>query len=357
MRAFAFLFRAAIGVFSIAVITATTAQSAIRVATDIAPVHSLVAMITEGVSEPDLVIQRGASPHSYSLRPSEAAALERADVVFWMGDELTPWLGNALNNLAADAQAIALLDRHETLRYDFRDAVAHQESSDQESLDSHESHNHDEARAPTDAHEAEHEHDHDHDHDHDEPVDTHKAHSEHDDHAHEGVDPHAWLDPVNAQRWLAVIADTLAAADPEHAAAYRANQRIAQTTIDTLISNTNASLAPVSKRPFIVFHDAYQYFEKRFDLNVVGAIALSDARDPSPSQIATIQAVVREHAVRCVFAEPQFNASLVDTVLDGTRAETGILDPVGTSIPSGPDFYPRLIEDLAQALTDCLAPG
>lgn len=316
MRASAFLSHAAIGVFGLAIITATTAQSAIRVATDIAPVHSLVAMITEGVSEPDLVIQRGASPHSYSLRPSDAAALERADVVFWMGDELTPWLGNTLDNLAADAQAIALLDRHETLRHDFRDAVADQES-----------------------------------------LDTHEAHSEHDDHAHEGVDPHAWLDPVNAQRWLAVIADTLAAADPEHAAAYQANQRIAQTTIDTLISNTNASLAPVSKRPFIVFHDAYQYFEKRFDLNVVGAIALSDARDPSPSQIAAVQTVVSEHAVRCVFAEPQFNASLVDTVLDGTRAETGILDPVGTSIPSGPDFYPRLIEELAQALTDCLAPG
>lgn len=316
MRASAFLSHAAIGVFGLAIITATTAQSAIRVATDIAPVHSLVAMITEGVSEPDLVIQRGASPHSYSLRPSDAAALERADVVFWMGDELTPWLGDALDNLAADAQAIALLDRHETLRHDFRDAVADQES-----------------------------------------LDTHEAHSEHDDHAHEGVDPHAWLDPVNAQRWLAVIADTLAAADPEHAAAYQANQRIAQTTIDTLISNTNASLAPVSKRPFIVFHDAYQYFEKRFDLNVVGAIALSDARDPSPSQIAAVQTVVSEHAVRCVFAEPQFNASLVDTVLDGTRAETGILDPVGTSIPSGPDFYPRLIEDLAQALTGCLAPG
>ena len=350
MRASAFLSHAAIGVFGLTIITATTAQSAIRVATDIAPVHSLVAMITEGVSEPDLVIQRGASPHSYSLRPSDAAALERADVVFWMGDELTPWLGDALDNLAADAQAIALLDRHETLRHDFRDAVA-----DQESLDSHESHNHDEARASTDAHDAEHEHDHDHDHN--ESVDTHKAHSEHDDHAHEGVDPHAWLDPVNAQRWLTVIADTLAAADPEHAAVYQANQRIAQTTIDTLISNTNASLAPVSKRPFIVFHDAYQYFEKRFDLNVVGAIALSDARDPSPSQIAAVQAVVSEHAVRCVFAEPQFNASLVDTVLDGTRAETGILDPVGTSIPSGPDFYPRLIQELAQALTDCLASG
>lgn len=316
MRASAFLSHAAIGVFGLAIITATTAQSAIRVATDIAPVHSLVAMITEGVSEPDLVIQRGASPHSYSLRPSDAAALERADVVFWMGDELTPWLGNTLDNLAADAQAIALLDRHETLRHDFRDAVADQES-----------------------------------------LDTHKAHSEHDDHAHEGVDPHAWLDPVNAQRWLAVIADTLAAADPEHAAAYQANQRIAQTTIDTLISNTNASLAPVAKRPFIVFHDAYQYFEKRFGLNVVGAIALSDARDPSPSQIAAVQAVVSEHAVRCVFAEPQFNASLVDTVLDGTRAETGILDPVGTSISSGPDFYPQLIQELAQALTACLAPG
>lgn len=323
------------------------AHSAVRVATDIPPVHSLVAMVTDGVSKPSLVIQRGASPHSYSLRPSEAAALERADVVFWMGDALTPWLGNALDNLAADAQTVALLDSHETLRYDFRDAVIHGEA-----VDSHETHGH-ESHEVLDSHDTHNDHD---DHGHldehqDEFQDTHESH---DDHAHEGVDPHAWLDPVNAHRWLGVIADSLAQADPAHAATYQANASAAQARIDKLIAQTKTALEPIAEVPFIVFHDAYQYFEKRFGLNALGAIALSDARDPSAAQIAAVQTLVREHSVRCVFAEPQFNASLVDTVLDGTDADTGILDPVGTSVPTGPNFYPQLIKELTQNLRDCL---
>ncbi len=337
--------------------TFASAHGAVRVATDIPPIHSLAAMVTEGVSTPDLVIQPGASPHSYSLRPSEAAALERADVVFWMGEALTPWLGNALNNLASDAQSVALLDRHETLRFDFRDAVMHAEQA-HETLDSHDAHGHEghEGHEVIDTHQS---HDHHHDH---EAVDTHESHDaiqdtheSHDDHAHEGVDPHAWLDPVNARRWLGVIADSLAQADPSNAATYQANASAAQDRIDKLIADTQATLEPIAEEPFIVFHDAYQYFEKRFGLNALGAIALSDARDPSAAQIAAVQTLVRENSVRCVFAEPQFNASLVDTVLDGTNASTGILDPVGTAIPTGPNFYPQLIEALSENLRDCLA--
>lgn len=308
-----------------------------RVVADITPVHSLVAQVMAGVGEPALVIQRGASPHSYALRPSEAAALERADVVFWMGEELTPWLDGALGNLAADAEQVALLHAPGTTRYAFRDRVLN------EAADHHDDHDH-----------AGHDHDH-HDHGHHDDHDDHghDAHAEHD-HAHDGVDPHAWLDPVNAQYWLDVIATTLSAQDPANADLYQANAAAAQADIETLIHQTGQALSPVADVPFIVFHDAYQYFERRFDLNTVGAISLSDARDPSPARIADIRAVVAEHDARCVFAEPQFNPDLVETVLNGTTAQTGVIDPLGSDIATGPDFYANWMRAMTKSLLDCL---
>ncbi|MEX0431508.1 zinc ABC transporter substrate-binding protein [Spiribacter insolitus] len=313
-----------------------------NVATDVTPVHSLVSQVMEGVGEPRLVIQRGASPHSYAMRPSEAAALENANVVFWVGEELTPWLGHALGNLAPDARQVALLHAEGTLRHAFRERVLTETAG-------HENHDH----ADEHGHDAE-EHDtHGHD-DHAEEVDDHHGH-DHAGHAHGGIDPHAWLDPVNARRWLAVIAETLAEEDPANAPIYRRNAEAGQAEIDALLEHVQGEVSPVHEQAFIVFHDAYQYYERRFDMNTVGAISLSDATDPSPAHLAEIREIVGEYDVQCVFAEPQFNPALVDTVLDGTSARTGVLDPLGSDIATGPDFYPTLIRQLTDRLVSCLA--
>ncbi|MFM9816772.1 UNVERIFIED_CONTAM: zinc ABC transporter substrate-binding protein [Spiribacter pallidus] len=330
-----------------------SAQAAPQVATDITPVHSLVSQVMDGVGEPALVIQRGASPHSYSLRPSEAAALEDAEIVFWIGPALTPWLANGLDNLAGDARQVGLLAASVTDQRMFReDGHDHADAHD------HDAHDHE-------AHEPEgdeaHDHDsHDHEthdshgheaHDHDDHSDAH-AHDH--DHAHDGVDPHAWLDPGNARAWLGLIADTLADADPANAAVYQRNARAAQSRLTELTATIDQQLAPVRDTPYIVFHDAYQYFEARFGLNHAGAIALSDASDPSPARIARVRDAVAEADVRCVFAEPQFNPGLVASVVDGTDADTGVLDPLGSDIPSGASFYPALLRDLADRMVDCL---
>lgn len=280
-------------------VIAAPALAAPRVATDVAPVQSLVTQVMDGVAEPSMVIQRGASPHSYSLRPSEAATLENADIVFWVGDELTPWLTGALDNLAGDADSVALLHTDGTLRH----GVGHEG------------------------------------------------------HAHEGVDPHAWLDPVNAQHWLGVIADTLARHDPANAERYQANAAAARDRIDGLIRQVRGELEGVHDEAFIVFHDAYQYYERRFDLNTVGAISLSDARDPGAAHIAEIRDIVAERDVQCVFAEPQFNPAMVDTVLSGTDARTGVLDPLGSEIPADGDYYTTLINQLSERLVTCLSAG
>ena len=292
-----------------------------QVAVDIAPVHSLVARVMDGIGKPDLIIQPGASPHEYSLRPSEASALQAADLVFWIGPDLTPWLTDTIGTLASDAVVTELMEADGTIELEFREGALF------------EAHDHN---------------DHGDDDDHDE------AESGHEGHDHGAHDPHAWLSPKNAMNWLNVIAGQLSAVDPDNAGAYFANAAAGRTEIKTLIGEVTATLDPVRGGQFIVFHDAYQYFEMDFDFPASGAISISDASDPSPARIAKIQARIAEQGIDCVLAEPQFNPGLVATVLDGTDAQTGILDPLGSDLELGPAFYPQLIRNLSNVLADCM---
>lgn len=292
-----------------------------RVAVDIAPIHSLVAQVMEGIGMPDLIIQPGATPHEYSLRPSEAAALQSADLVFWIGPDLTPWLEEAIETLAPAADLTTLMDIDGTVQLEFReDAVF-------------EAHDHSD-HADEDDH------------------DDHDDHADHGDHA--GHDPHAWLSPKNAMTWLEVIAGRLSAVDPVNSDAYVANAASGRAVIEALMGEVDATLDPVRGRAFIVFHDAYQYFETDFDVSASGAISISDASDPSPARIAEIRGQIAEQGVDCVLAEPQFNPGLVATVLRGSDAQMGIVDPLGADLELGAELYPQLIRNLSNALAECL---
>jgi zinc transport system substrate-binding protein len=305
---------------------------------DIAPVHSLVARVMDGVGTPDLIVQPGASPHEYSLRPSEAAALQDADLVFWIGPDLTPWLTDTIETLAPDAAVTALLEADGTIKLEFREGAL---------FEAHD-HGNDEDHDEEDDHK-------DHD-DHDE--EGHEGHADeeagHDDHGHSAYDPHAWLSPQNAKTWLNVIAGELSAADPDNAGAYFANAAAGRAEIEALIGEVTATLNPVRDGQFVVFHDAYQYFEMDFDLPASGAISIGDASDPSPARIAEIQDRIAEQGIDCVLAEPQFNPGLVATVLDGTEAQTSILDPLGSDLEPGLALYPQLIRNLSTALAGCM---
>ncbi|MDG1236749.1 MAG: zinc ABC transporter substrate-binding protein, partial [Amylibacter sp.] len=185
--------------------------------------------------------------------------------------------------------------------------------------------------------------------------DKHADHDDHDDHDDHGAhDPHAWLSPQNAKTWLNVIASKLSAADPKNAGIYFSNAAAGQTEIDALIAEVNATLEPVRGMNFIVFHDAYQYFENDFDFPASGAISIADASDPSPARIQEIQVRISNEGIDCVLAEPQFNPGLVATVMDGSEAKTGILDPLGAGLQPGAKLYPELIRNLSKALTNCL---
>ena len=287
-----------------------------QVTTDIPVTHSLVTRVMAGIGTPDLIVNRGASPHDYSLRPSNAASLEAADVVFWISNGLTPWLDDALNTLARNAKVIELMDAKGATVLPFRDGATFETHS--------------------------HRHKHDGD-----------GHDK-DEHATVNIDPHGWLDPDNGKTWLDVIATELSKIDPENTDIYFDNVSQGKTDIDAVISEIDATLATFRGTNFIVYHDAYQYFERRFDVLAAGSISMGDVSDPSPARIAEIRQTVEELDMTCVFSEPQFNPELVATVVDGTKARARVIDPLGTHLTLGADFYLNLLRNIAQTMASCL---
>jgi zinc transport system substrate-binding protein len=309
------------------------------VVASIKPIHSLVAAVMEGVGEPTLIVKGAGSEHGYSLKPSDAEAIEHAKVIFWAGPGMENFLTKPLATLGAGADVVALGDAPGLTKLKFREGGPF------------EAHDH--------GHEAEEGHDHaHHDHAHDDKAhDGHDHAHGHDDHGHEHgeYDLHFWLDPENAKAAVQDIAGTLAKADPAHAAQYESNAKAYSAKLDALTKEVAAELKPVQGKPFIVFHDAYQYFEKRFGMNAVGSITVNPENTPGAQRIAEIHDKVKKLGATCVFAEPQFEPRLVNTVIEGTDAKSGVLDPLGASLKDGPDLYPQLIRNLADSLKNCLS--
>jgi zinc transport system substrate-binding protein len=336
-----------------AVLLAGTALADVpNVAVDIAPVHALVARVMEGVGEPSLIVAPGASPHEYSLRPSEAKALQDAELVFWVGPELTPWLDDAIDTLADDATIVALMESEGTTELPLRENALfevhhHGDEEHAEDHDHAEHENHDDHADHAEEHEGHDHAGHEHgEHDHGE--------QEHAGHDHGDHDPHVWLSPDNGSAWLNTIAAALSAADPDNAGAYFANAAAGREELADLRIEINSILEPLRGANFIVFHDAYQYFEAAFDFPASGAISVSDATDPSPARIAEIQERVADQKVTCIMSEPQFNPGIVASVMEGTAARTGVMDPLGSDLEPGAELYPQLLRNLANALAECL---
>ena len=311
--------------FSISAVATLLGSSAIadvpNVSVDIAPLHSLVASVMNGVGVPSLIIPPGSSPHDHQLRPSEAKAMQDANIVFWMGEELTPWMENAVKTLSSNASVTTFLENDKTSLLEFREGALF------------EAHDHEDEQ---------------HDDEHDEHDDE-----EHDEQGHGSHDPHAWLSPNNAKAWLDVIAAQLSSYDPENAGVYFTNAASTKSEIEMMIAEIKLALDPIRGGKFIVFHDAYQYFENDFDFQASGAISIGDASDPSPARIAKIQKRIRDEEINCVLAEPQYKANLVQTVMEGSQANTNVIDPLGVGLKPGVSLYNKLIKNMAQSLADC----
>lgn len=290
-----------------------------QVLATIAPLAGIAAAVTEGISTPDLLISGNASPHTYALTPQAAEKLQKADILLWAGPGLEQVIvsKSALINPAAtrlglldeDAGQIHLATRHSALWED-----------DNEDEDGH---------------------GHDHGHDH---------------HDHGAVDPHAWLEPDNAIILANRLATALASRDSAHAERYKANAAAFTAQVKSTDARIAAQLAPLATRGYMVFHDAYQYFEHHYGLKGLGALTLSPEVAPAPRHLADLQTRLRTGQVACVFAEPQFSSKLVEAVIADTPARQGLLNPDASDLAASPTLYTTYLQRLADGFSQCLTP-
>ena len=283
-----------------------------EVVATILPVHSLVAAVTDGVTTPVLLLEGNASPHSHALKPSQARALQSADLVVWVGVALETFLHRNLHDAASASHVLTLLELPTV------QVLAAREGG------RFEAHHH--ARSAG--------------------KDGEPAHR---------VDPHIWLDPDNALAVVDAVTAALVRLDAGNAQAYQDNAARARSRITELDVELRRDLAPISAAPYLVFHDAYQAFERHYGLRASGAVTLDPQRTPGAARVRALRHQIQEQGIGCVFREPQFEPRLVATLIAGTGARVGVLDPMGSELTPGPDAWFHLMRNLASALATCLS--
>ena len=292
------------------------ANAEIKVVTSIKPIHSLASYLMDGVAKPDLIVDGYASPHGFALKPTHAKMLQEADLVFWVGEDLENFLEKPLKSIAKKAEKIELMEIKGLTKLKFRERNIFDEHGHKEDEHGHKEDEHG-----------------------------------HDEHAHGEHDPHIWLDPMNAKVILSEMAEHLIENDSKNEAKYKANLKRAHKDLDQLTKKVKSELNKDFKS--IVFHDAYQYFEKRFDINVLGAFTVNTDVMPGAEQLAEIREVIEHDKVSCVFSEPQFNPDIIKAVAKDTNIATGVIDPLGATLNPGKDLYFDLIGNMSKSFKGC----
>ena len=298
----------------------TPANAEIKVVASIKPIHSLASYLMDGIAKPDLIVDGYASPHGFAMKPSHAKMLQNADLIFWVGEDLESFLEKPLSSIAKKAEKIELMDTKGLQVLKFRERNIFDE------------HDHDDHGKKEDDH------------------DDH-GHDDHDGHAHGEFDPHIWLDPINAKAMLNEMAEHLIENDPKNEAKYKSNLAKALQEIDKLTIDVMTDLS--SSVASIVFHDAYQYFEKRFNVNILGAFTVNTDVMPGAEQLAEIREIIEHDKVACVFSEPQFNPDIIKAVAKDMNIKTGVVDPLGATLDPGKDLYFNLIRNMSASFKGC----
>ena len=297
----------------------TSANADIKVVASIKPIHSLASHLMHGVAKPDLIVDGYASPHGFALKPSHAKMLQNADIVFWVGEDIENFLEKPLDSIAKKAEKIELLEIKGLNKLKFRERNI---------FDDHDDHGHD-------------------DHGHKKKDD----HDGHEGHHHGEHDPHIWLDPINAKVILNEMVEHLIENDAKNASTYKSNLEKALKDIDKLTIEVMTDLNQSTSS--IVFHDAYQYFEKRFNVNVLGAFTVNTDVMPGAEQLAEIREVIEHDKVACIFSEPQFNPDIINAVAKDMDIKTGVLDPLGATLSPGKTLYFDLIKNMSKSFKGC----
>jgi zinc transport system substrate-binding protein len=330
----------------------TPANAELKVVTSIKPIHSLASYLMDGIRKPELIVDGYASPHGFSMKPSHAKMLQNADLIFWVGEDLENFLEKPLKSIAKKAEKIELIEIKGLNVLKFRernifDEHDHGHDDHDKKEDDHDDHDHDDHGKKEDDHD---DHDHD-DHGKKEEHDDHDDHDGHEGHAHGEFDPHIWLDTMNAKAMLNEMAEHLIENDPKNEAKYKSNLDKALKDIDKLTIEVMTELN--NSVSSIVFHDAYQYFEKRFNVNVLGAFTVNTDVMPGAEQLAEIREIIEHDKVACVFSEPQFNPDIINAVAKDMKIKTGVLDPLGATLDSGKDLYFKLIRNMSASFKGC----
>ncbi len=321
--------------FALMLAVAPAAAGVPDVVTDMPVVQSLVAQVMGDLGSPAVLLEQGMDVHSFQLRPSQARAVATADLLIWVGPELTPWLQRTVAGVGLAGRSVELLHSPGTETRDFGAA------------DGHAAHGEGGAGAEVAG-----------DAGGDAGGDAAGVEGGGDPHGHSDIDPHAWLDPANARAWLDLIAAELGAADPDNAATYAANAAAAKSGVDRVEALVRDVLAPVGATPILVHHDAYGYFEAHFGVIIAGEIELGDASAPSARKLDEVRKLLIANAAACIFPEAQQDPGLLDAVTRGTGTRVGsALDPEGTSLPYGPGLYGELMTRLARSIADCVNPA
>ena len=307
--------------------TISISKADVKVVASIKPVHSLVSYVMDGVGRPDLIVDGYNSPHGFSLKPSHAKMIENADLIIWVGEDLEAFLEKPLNTIAKKAVNVEIMELKSIKKLKFREKNV---------FEDHDDHGHKEKK-----------HD-DHEHGHKE--------KKHDDHGHEGHahgehDPHVWLDPMNAKVIIKEIEKQLIKLDPNNSSKYKANSKKAQSELDNLTKNIKRDLKDNLR--FVVFHDAYQYFENRFGIKVLGALTVNPDVLPGAEQLSEIREVIEHEKVNCLFAEPQFNPAIIKSIAKDTKIKTGVLDPLGATLDKGKSMYMDLLKEISNSFKGC----
>ena len=309
----------------------TSANAEIKVVTSIKPIHSLASYLMDGVSKPDLIVDGYSSPHGFALKPSHAKMLQEADLIFWVGEDLENFLIKPLNSIAKKAEKIELMEIKGLKKLKFREKNI---------FDGHDDHGHEEGHDEHKHEEDEHKHE----------EEGHDEHG-HEGHAHGEYDPHIWLDPINAKIILTEMVEHLIENDEKNSSVYKSNLGKALKDIDKLIKDVKAELN--KDISFIVFHDAYQYFENRFNVTVLGAFTVNTDVMPGAEQLSEIREIIEHDKVSCIFSEPQFNPDIINTVAKDMDIKTGVLDPLGATLDPGKGLYFKLIKNMSKSFKGC----
>ena len=320
------------------------------VVTTIQPINSLVSAVIGNTGKTISLIPAEVSPHEYKLKPSDTKKLQNANIIFFVSDHLETSVTKVFENLPKNIKTINLMEDTGIKHLAIRDNEAWERHDHHDGHEDHNNHDHDKHAKKHDDHDHDkHEKKHD-DHDHDKHA---KKHDDHDDHEKED-DVHIWLSPDNAVKIIKKINKELNLFFPENAKTYDQNANQMIKKINQLKIELKNELSGIKDKPYVVFHDAYQYFETSFGLNAVGSVALEGDVASSPKQISFIKDKIVKLKASCVFQEPQFDSKLVKIVVEGTNAQIGTLDPLGVNVKSGENFYLQLLKNMAKSLKDCL---